>query len=288
MTSAGWGAGAWGSAPWGIGSDPLAILSALAVRENVVRVTFNQAVYFSGILDPGDASNPARFVVRGISGIGLDGVPVYDVRAVTIAEVGDGGAVLDVTVDRPFAQYPCVYRVSANALKSVTGRFIIAGSSAGFDGVQAGVREFALDQILATSDFANPQNAAALQGLPNSQALTSAALGTFRPDGTGDYAKDSGLVSYNKRVIRRVMANKDGFAHLKGYGLGPASLTKRTGKPGLRELLASDAEDQIRQEPETLSVAVRVVSVGAKTVYQVRAQTKYGPSNLDIPTANKV
>ena len=49
---AGLGGSGWGSPP---SATPLQLLTALSIAENLVLLTFNQDVYFSGLLDPTDA-----------------------------------------------------------------------------------------------------------------------------------------------------------------------------------------------------------------------------------------
>lgn len=287
-TPRGWGGGGWGRSPWGAGSSTLFVLGdARAVRENVVRLTFSAPPYFSQIGDPKDAADPSHYTVTAISGVGLDGEPVRAVRPVSVALAdveGAAGSVLDVTLDRPLSQWPCVYSISARNLRSLAGIALALGATKQFYALQAGLRSTSQDALSAGRDIANPQTLDALfDPLPNASVLKSNVLGTYVPDGTGDYAADEGLTSYKKRIIRRLLAKKNGFAHLQGYGLGVAQQVKRQAPPGAREALASEAEDQIRQEPETLSVAVRVVVRGDVTIYQVRAKTRLGNANLDIP-----
>ncbi len=288
----GWGGGGWGRTPWGAGSlAPFSLLSAFAIRENVVRLSFTSPPYFSGIGDPGDASDPSRFTVRAVSGIGIDGVPVRAVLPVSVEKAaveGAGGTILDVIVDRPFSQYPCVYSITALGIRSSLGLALGLGSTKQFLAVQAGMRGNTGDQLVAGRDIANPQTLQALfDPIPGAKDIAASKLGTYLADGTGDIAADFGLTSYTKRVIRRIMSRKNGFAHLSGYGLGVPEQVKKLAKPGMREALASDAENQIRQEPETLAVAVRVVVRGDVTIYQVAAKTRFGDANLDIPVPNK-
>jgi hypothetical protein len=286
----GWGAGEWGASPWGAGDDDLHLLEVQAIRENVVRLTFDTVPYFSGILDPGDASNVARYAITAVSGVGIDGVPVRPVLVAGVAQgilAGAQGTIIELTTDRALSHWPCIYRGSANGLRSEAGLPLAGGASLLFYGVQAGPRTQQQDQILAGRDLANPQSVAALVGLPDASNLPSSVLGTYRPDGTGDYANDAGITGYIKRVTRRLMTVKGAFAHLPNYGVGIPSDVKRLQRAGFREMLASDAEDQIKQEPETLAVTCRVVQVGARTLIQVAAQTKLGPANFDVVVSNR-
>jgi hypothetical protein len=83
--------------------------------------------------------------------------------------------------------------------------------------------------------------------------------GVFTADETGDLSSVQGLQAYSDRVFRRLTTPKGRFAHLPAsYGSLFSRYSKQLAKAGIRELLAIDAEDQIRQEPETTSVTVRV------------------------------
>lgn len=288
----GWGAGGWGRTPWGAGSAAsFSLVSAFAVRENVVRLTFSAPPYFSGVGDPGDAADPSHFTVRAVSGVGIDGAPVRAVLPVSVeraAVEGAAGTLLDITVDRPFSQYPCVYSVTALNVRSSLGMALGLGATKQFLAVQAGMRANSGDALVAGRDIANPQTLQSLfDPVPGAKDISSSKLGTYLADGTGDLAADFGLTSYAKRVIRRIMSKKNGFAHLPGYGLGAVDQVKKLARPGVREALASDAENQIRQEPETLACSVRVVVRGDLTIYQVAAKTRFGDVNLDIPVPNK-
>jgi hypothetical protein len=284
----GWGAGGWGDSPWGTSDSDLELLSVQAVRENVVRLVFDEAPYWSGILDPGDASNVARYAITAVSGVGIDGEPIRPVRVAGVSQgnvQGLAGAAVDVVTDRALSHWPCLYRVAVNGLRSSAGLPLVPGSSLTFYGVQAGPRTELQDQILAGRDLANPQSYQALTGLPNASALPSSVLGTYRPDGTGDYANDAGLTGYVKRITRRLMTRKGAFAHLPDYGVGIPNDVKKLQRPGFRSVLEADAEDQIKQEPETLTCACRVVQVGATTFIQVRTVTKLGPASFDVPVS---
>lgn len=83
-------------------------------------------------------------------------------------------------------------------------------------------------------------------------------LGKFQTDETGDLATVQGLRAYSDRVFRRLSTRKDKFGHLPGYGTLFAAYSKQLARTGVKELLALDAEEQIRQEPETTSVSVIV------------------------------
>ena len=140
----GWGGGRWGSTGWGGAEvDDLRLVSATAVRENAVRLVFNYAPFFDGLLSPNDASNARRYSVVGVAGTqGLDQLPVRPV-GVLFAQVADvvesAGTILDVFVDRPFSPYPAQYIVGVNNLLSFGSSLPLdpAFASIKFFGVQA-------------------------------------------------------------------------------------------------------------------------------------------------------
>jgi len=131
---------------------------------------------------------------------------------------------------------------------------------------------------LGNRDIANPQ----LPGV----GITADQLGHFATDDTGDYGIDQGLASYKKRVFRRLMSKKGSFRHLPGYGVGIPSQVKRLARANLTDSIAADAEDQIRQEPETQSVSVTLTQSDDNPglfFYRVRAKTSLGDANFDVP-----
>lgn len=282
----GWGGGPWGSAPWGSGAAPdLDMVSAEAVKENVVRVGFNIPPLFTQLLDPADASNPARFAVTAVGGVGIDGEAVRDVTVVAVELAGGEGTLLDLWVDRAFSHWPCVYEITATGLVSSLGSGLGA-SSRQFDAVQRGMPPRLVEQASASKDFANPQVRSALfDPLPNAADATSLLLGTYQVDGSGDYANDVGLTSYKKRVIRRLCTKKGKFLWLPNYGVSLPSSAGKLARSATREALATDAEDQIKQEPETVEVKV-TTSVDANGIcrFVVKARTTLGPANLTVPT----
>lgn len=292
-----WGAGMWGGSGWGgptLG-EGLELVSAQPVAENVVRLTFNSAPLFNGLLTPNDASDPARYSVtpdpdsRGANGLPPRPVTCIEVR-VAPAE-GSGGAQLDLTVDRSFSPYPSRYTASCAQLRAAsTGAPLTPGfTSYLFDGLAVPPASPMLQDAATVGDFANPQT---VDGIGSNGVLPPEAallLGTFPVDGEGDYGIDQGLKSYKKRIVRRLTTMQGAFAHLaqSRYGVGIPGAVKRLGKVGVRENLAAEAESQIRLEPETRSVSVRVVLDPLHpevTNFVVRAQTVSGQQvSMQVP-----
>jgi len=282
----GWGGGSWGASPWGSGAPPFRLLRAQAVRENVIRLYFTTQPLFTGLGGPTDAARVDRYSVAVVGGVGIDGEPCRPVMPAAVELAADPGSVsteIDVFVDRPMTAWPAQYRVTAVGLVSRLGSFLRPGSSAVFDGARAGILPAVSSNQVASSDIANPQTRADLLGLH--AVNPNAALGTFPVAPTGDYASDSPLSSYRKRVYRRLTSITDGFAHLAGYGVGLVSAVKRQARRGARERLAAIAEQQIMLEPETLSVTVQFTTVGDVTFYRVRARVNFStePVGFDVP-----
>lgn len=144
-----------------------------------------------------------------------------------------------------------------------------------------------LDSGRVTRDIANPQTlrGAVASGLsvPDAEAL----LGTFRVDAQGDYAFDEGIETLRKRVIRRLITAKGGFAHLPNYGVGIPTLGKRLAVAANLATVAADAEAQIASEPDVADVGVRAIidpTTPSVVRFQVRVRTKEGKaSSFDIP-----
>ncbi len=297
----GWGAGAWGAMPWGGGSivlGALALVDAVAVRENVIRLEFTVPIYFSGILDPFDASDVARhFGIEVVTGtVGLDAEPVRGVRilAASLPTEADGiseeqfGRFLDLSLDRPMTPYPARYTVSVRDIYDVTFTSGIAMSTRSLFAVFKRIEPPQLETTLPSRDIANPQTLLAAEDpLPDSQ---TGFLGTLRYDDQGDVAFDEGLTSYKKRVFRRLFTKKNGFAHLPGYGVGVPQYGKRLGSPINMSTMAAEAEAQIALEPETEKVRCRPIldrSRPGLARLQIVAKPKTGkPQAFDVPFAS--
>lgn len=294
MTS-GWGSLPWGAGPWGAGGDDaLRLLGALAIRENVVRLTFNVAPLLTGVLDPNDASNPERFQVVPVPGsVGFDGEAARAVLPILVERAaleGSFGAVLDVTVDRPFTAWPAEYRISCNQLRSTEGAYLEPGyTSRTFPGVYRLLRQQTLDAPVPSHDIANPQTyLSQLDPIP--QAGDAKFLGVFPVSSTGAYALDEGTAQLRKRVIRRLVTRKGAFLNLPNYGVGVPQYGKRLGVAGVRQQLAVEAESQISQEPDVDAVRVTVVSDARNpsiTLFRIRVKQKITGKQdaFDVPFA---
>lgn len=262
-----WGHGAWGSQLWGDSDGGgLSIANVFAIAENVLRVEFSGPVFFSGLLEAQDASIPQKYEVAPTAGtVGYDGVPA---RAVTVVRVdvpagvaGDEGNFVDLVLDRPMTPYPAKYDVTAEGIFSPDGLLSLDDGTAGTAWALHKTLVLATREATKPSrDVANPQTLAALREAVPNPGDARPQLGTFVVDDTHDYAIDSGLTSFKKRVYRRLVTIKDSFAHLPGYGVGIPSYGKKLSQPATRAQLAAEAEQQIALEPEVAQVTVNAVT----------------------------
>lgn len=257
----GYGSGSYGSSSYGSGGGggpaaPFAIAGASPVSENVVRVTFTAAVNFTGLGDPGDAANAAAYAFSSSGGIGLDGSPPRAIAPATVAAVDGDPASVDVTLDRSMSPYPCTYTVAVQGVASELGD-LISYDDFGFIAVQNALPPPAVDVPTSSRDIAHPDTlSAALDPLPD--AGKDSVLGSIPKDASGDYAYDEGVVGYKKRVFRRLLSDKDGFAHLPGYGAGLRRRVKRLASSSERQAIAADCEKQVLLEPETVRCRVTI------------------------------
>lgn len=291
----GWGSEWWGAGGWGgPTSAALQLVDAVAIRENVVQLTFNQPVYFSELLDIPDGSIISKYTVAPVAGsVGIDGNPArpVNVAAVALAQTPEDqgdlppgsqfGAVLDVTLDRPMSPFPCAYTITVSQLFDADLSVALDPGHATLQ-YAAVFKVFVPPQISTPAfnrDFSNPQSLFGATNLPNPQNVAN--LGVF-PISDGDYAIDSGLQGYKKRCFRRLYTAVAGFLHLgPTYGVGIPQQGKKLARPATIAQLAASAESQIGQEPETKSVHVtgaRDTQNPGLTRFTVIAVTKGGAS----------
>jgi len=262
------------------------LLTAEAIRENVVRLSFDHDVYFSRWHDPADGSFINRYsIAADPTAIGIDGLPSRPVAVADVKKVAGFANQVDVWTDRKFSPTGSRYTVTVTGLRSVdmTLRVNPAGATMTFEGVQQGVPLRTVDGTIGNRDFANPQ-------MPG-PGIAATSLGQFIPDDLGDYAIDQGLVSYKKRVFRRLTSKKGQFRHLPGYGVGVPSFSKQLARANLTGSIAADAEDQIRQEPETISVEVALRQSDEDPslfYYRINARTTLGVvSDYEVPVPTR-
>jgi hypothetical protein len=226
-------------------------VGVFAIAENKIRVVFGNQVKYTGILDDGDASNVALFTVTPRDGVGIDGSAPTSVGVILSNAVSDNEWALDLTLDRPLTHWPARYNfASSSALGKLPSGHMSACTGI-FYGLHDGRKALPEDSPTSAADISvsPPTNDASL-------------FGAFVVDQSGDYATDQGIVNFKKRVWRRCITKKGGFAHLPEYGVGIPQALKRLATPSELQRLAASAEQQIIQEPETLQVKVQILSIG--------------------------
>lgn len=290
-----WGSGTWGAGSWGGGyGGGIHFLDIVAIRENVIRIEFDEAVNLTGLLEAEDASRTDIWTVtEEPTTTGYAGEPPRKVRIVSVELSGeedsvaeaDVGRFVNLVLDRPMTPYPAVYTVTWTDVFAKG----LASSSSGQSDVLAVYRELEPPQIVvprASQDFANPQTTGmAAESVPLPNILL--ALGSFGVDDQGDYASDEGLVSLKKRVIRRLMTRKGAFAHLPNYGVGVPEYAKKLGQAVVISTIRTEAESQISQEPDVESCRVAVIinsDVPNIVRFRVAVKPKVGkPVAFEVP-----
>ena len=281
----GFGTGPFGAMPFGSSSPSASpsflLLNAVAVRENCILAEFTIAPKFTRLLDSNDASNPFNYTMTALDVVR----DRYDnvTRSVSVIEVeqvdGTDGTSLYLWVDRPMSSEPCMYELQIAGLKTEAG-IAFQDTTVSIVGLFKGVVPFLPSNAVNNRDIANPQSRSSLVGLPISSGQSiEELLGSFNIDAGGDIAIDEGIPGVHKRIVRRLTTKRGRFLHLPNYGVSVINSVKQLSRPGLRELLASEAESQIRLEPEVLSASVQiVVDTDNPSVarYKVRARTNFG------------
>lgn len=289
MSSSGYGAGGWGSSGWGgpVVSVPR-LLSAIAISENVVQMTFSAPLYFSGMLDLPDASSRRRYAFAPVAGtFGQDGTPAKPIGVASVAVVQMPGLflgqVINLTSDRPMTPSPARYTVACNGLFGTDAVTALdpAHSSATFEGVTRVLQLPQMETLAPRGDIAMPQSGEATQqgivGVPSTITLGSFVVAQ------GDYATQTGLVEYKERCYRRMVSVRDSFLHLAGkkFGAGLLQYGKRLGSAQVRTQLAGAIEQQVGQEPETAAVSCKTTpdpQHPGKLLLVLLAKTRFGKS----------
>ena len=258
MTTGDWGVDGWGVGPWGGGEDPVHHAIVEAIRENVVRATFEQSVLLTGLLDKKDSLSPIHYFVTAESGVGLDDEPIQTVAPILIERVVGDPRSIDIYVDRPFSRFPTIYSLRCVNMYDPGGALFAATITETFYGLRGAFEKPVLSTYIpqGTRDFANPSAREALfDPLPE---ITDANLGTFPYGDDGDYGYDEGLENLKKRVIRRCIVRPGGFVWLPNYGVAIVEEGKRLNNAARREDIKARIRDQVGREPDIRYVAVNV------------------------------
>lgn len=261
----GFGGSSWGGSGWGGPvEDVPALQSAVAVAENVVQLTFNVPVYFTGLLDVADASNRKRYSFAPVPGsTGMDGAAAKPIRAASAVAVPVPGkflgTVVNVTTDRPMSPSPAAYVVTCNGIFGSDGLTPLSMVSATFTSVFKVLQPPQVETLTPRGDVAMPQSReAVLTGVVGDASTIT--LGSFVVS-SGDYATQSGMVEYKERLYRRMVTLRDAFLHLAGKGYGGSLLArgKKLGSTAARSDLQAAMEEQTGREPETAAVSCKTV-----------------------------
>lgn len=224
-----------------------------------------------------DAADPKNYAITPVNGtIGDDGLPARTVFIARVEQAIGAGNAVDLWLDRRLSPFPAEYTVRCT--KSVSIGAPLSDLFAQFYGV-VWAPLLPTNATTPATDFANAGSAE----IPGSSQI----LGVYPTTNQGDYATDQGLVSYKKRIIRRLTTRRGRFAHLPNYGVGLLDEIKRLAKASTRQALAAQAEVQIKEEPETEQVQVTITQDATNPglfFFRVRARTRvFGQVNLDIP-----
>lgn len=277
MSGGGWGGAPWGGGGWGGGGSPFALVFAVARRENVVRLEFDALVYWSDLGDLFDASRASLFsVAPDVTTIGLDGLPARPVTPSAVVvptdvDPGELGYFLDVVLDRVLSPFPTRYVVTASGLATdAAGTALLdpTQSSLAFDGCSMQIVTPSDDLHERGGDFANPSTLLAAQaaGMVNP---TSAPLGTYGPDGSGDYAVERGAEAWKARVVRMILARRGAFAHgPRDRGAGLGSISKKLATRGRLDQIQAAIEAEVLADPDTERAQITVL-LQATGLYRV-------------------
>lgn len=294
MSGVGWGAEPWGGGPWGSNdAAALTVYSVVAIAENLVRVTFSQPVYWSGLGDFPDALQPKLWTISPIAGsVGLDGTPA---RAVAVASVAVPelpgiiqGTAVDLTLDRAMTPWNAAYTLTVDPRVSTAdlSESVSPPLSFNFAGLFREVAQPDSAAAQPANDLAMPNTLAA--AVAAGLADPAGALGTIPVDDSGDYADVSGLPSLKERVYRRLFTKPGGFLHLgNDYGVGVTDYLKKLALASTQQTLAAKIEQQVSREPEVARAVCRLTETSAGSgawVVRLLLQLKSGQrAAFDVP-----
>lgn len=260
------GFGRHGFGGFGFGAGgPIAVVRAVAIAGQVVRVVFNEEPVHSSAAGLLDGLNPSNYIfsVPGANATAPAPVGVGPTLVVGPAYlVGNGGAsserALDVHTDRQLI-VGVQYNVRVRNLQSAIGGLLGSPDNANFMGVTSLAETRLPQRSQDLVDIANPP-----------------ATGHWVIDDSGDTAPEDPDAGTKKRVLRRVFTPKNAYRFLRNYGSGLAQLKA----PGsLAELAARrvDALQQIRLEPDVAAADLSIsVQPGGLTRVGIKVRTRRG------------
>lgn len=266
----GLGGGQYGVTQLGAGG-PLAVVRALAVAGQVVRVTLTEEPLHRSPAGAFDALNPSNFVFSVVSGQATAPSPVGvlpDVVAGPAYGVGNGSGPdvalergVDVQVDRQLV-VGVAYRVTLQSIRALAGGELGTPDYGEFVGVTKLEATRLPERKIEFLDISNPP-----------------LVGHWRADSGGDVAVEGPDEGVRKRILRRLMTVRGTWSTMPAYGLGQ-SLKGITSRAALASLKA-DALRQVLEEPEVTAADVQVslTFVGVLTI-AVKARTMRGTEVL--------
>lgn len=253
----GYGVTGWGTSGYGgpaPATVPFGISGAVALSTHEVLVTLTRPPQDVSPHAPGDASDPASWLVTVPSA-----AATLEVATVTPAARPLQWVLRTV---QALPDSLTTARVQAPGLLDASGGPVVEQFSADF----LGVTELATSTPQRLAD-ARLRSGADLANLPAPVAESTALGGTLVVVG-GDYALVSGADLLRKLIVRRLIAAPGDFFHLPDYGVGlavkqplPASGVSR---------LKKRIEQQVLQEPDAQSVAVSISQSSTTLVVDVR------------------
>lgn len=247
----------WGDVPYGSPEilESFGIVTAVSTYENAIEVEFTEPIYFSELHDSKDASVAENYTITTIdSSIGYDGNPPRSVRVIKVELLSPNKVLL--WLDRTMTPYPAKYILTCSNIWTVDKTTAIdpCFGQYGFYGLFKQLQSNMQDLIVPSRDIASPQTKEAFADpLPYS---FDSFLGVVNVDDTGDFAFDEGETSLKKRIIRRLITEKNKFQHLPGYGIGIESLSKKLIRASERAKVESDITIQLKRDPEIRNASV--------------------------------
>lgn len=260
--ASGFGSGLGG--PFGLGG-PIAVVRALAVAGQVVRVVYDGEPLHRSPAGLMDALNPTNYILAVPAGNATAPTPVGVNRTMVVGPtygVGNGSGAsgergFDVAVDRQLI-VGVTYRITVRDVESMAGGALGSPSSGDFGGVTRLEETFLPVRNQDLVDFACPPS-----------------VGHYLIDDSGDIAVGTPAEGTVCRVFRRVTTKKNAFRFLRGYGTGIDH--KGVGGTASMSLVKNDGTAQVKLEPDVADAALTMtIQPTGLTLIQIRARTRRG------------
>jgi hypothetical protein len=243
-----YGTAGYGTTPYGGAAGAITIARAWATSTRTIHVETTTPAKADDPLDPGDALNPATWLVNR-----LDTMAAFTPSEVMAA--GGDGLSFDVTILESLASHLVSHRIGSTTLLSQLGALITNPYQATFTGMV-----YTIDPIEAVQrrpivrDLANPPRGNPLTGEPVSAILVSG----------GNYVGEIDKAVVKKGIIRRLTTPIGSIRHLPNYGIR-YTIKGEFPSGGDREALRVAIEKQCLQEPGVDRVRAVIAALGAGT-----------------------